>query len=57
VLAVLSGGKVGDGRLSAVGPSSWQIGVAVAVEVAVIACLAVALIRWRQHRREAAAEA
>lgn len=57
VLAALAGGKVGDGRLSAVGPSPWQIGVAVAVEVAVIACFAAVLIRWRQHRREAAEEA
>lgn len=57
VLAALAGGKVGDGRLSAVGPSPWQIGVAVSIEVAVIACFAAVLIRWRQHRREAAEEA
>ena len=53
-LAALSGGQVGDGRLSAVGPSAWQAGTAVAVETAVIAGIAALLIRWRQRRREAA---
>jgi hypothetical protein len=54
VLAALSGGQIGDGRLAAVGPSAWRAGVSVAVEVTAMACLAVLLIRWRQHRREVA---
>jgi hypothetical protein len=35
LLAGLSGGPVGGGRLSAVGPSPWQVALAAAVELAV----------------------
>ncbi len=53
-LAALAGGQVGDGRLSAVGPSTWQVGAAVAVEITVIAMAAALAIRRRRRRREAA---
>lgn len=53
VLAALAGGAVGDGRLTAVGPSPWQVGVAVTTEVAVIAVVAALALRWRQGRGEA----
>ena len=33
VLALVSGGPLGDGRLSAVGPSPWRVGLAVLAEV------------------------
>lgn len=39
LLAALSGGPLGGGRLAAVGPSAWQVGLAVVVEVAVPAAL------------------
>jgi Family of unknown function (DUF6350) len=42
-LAVLAGGAVGGGYLTAVGPSPWQAGLAVAIEVAVPAALVAAL--------------
>ncbi|MEN3362037.1 MAG: hypothetical protein V7637_6019 [Mycobacteriales bacterium] len=43
-LSVLAGGSVGGGYLTAVGPSPWQFGLAVAVEVGVPATLVAALI-------------
>ncbi|MCW2673093.1 MAG: hypothetical protein JWP14_1682 [Frankiales bacterium] len=42
LLALVSGGPLGDGRLSAVGPSPWRVGLAVLAEVllpAVLACV------------------
>lgn len=50
LLAALSGGPVGGGRLIAVGPSPWQVGLAVTVEVAVGAGAAVALLVHRRDR-------
>jgi hypothetical protein len=44
VLAALAGGSVGGGYLTAVGPSPWQVGVAVMAEVGVPAALAAALM-------------
>jgi Family of unknown function (DUF6350) len=44
VLAALAGGSVGGGYLAAVGPSAWQVGLAVAVEVAVPAALTAVLV-------------
>ncbi|MEU8247079.1 DUF6350 family protein [Nonomuraea sp. NPDC048916] len=37
LLAALSGGPVGGGRLSAIGPSPWEVAVSVALEVGVAA--------------------
>lgn len=45
VLAWLSGGPVGGGRLVQVGPSPWQVGLAVLVEVGVGAAAAAAVVR------------
>jgi Family of unknown function (DUF6350) len=50
VLAAWSGGPVGDGRLSAVGPSPWRLAVALTVEVAVGALVAAELLRRRAAR-------
>lgn len=43
LLALLSGGPLGDGRLSAVGPSPWRVGLAVLAEVLLPAAVAAAL--------------
>lgn len=50
VLAAASGGPVGGARLAAVGPSPWQVGLAVALEVAVGAAATVALLVHRRDR-------
>ncbi len=44
VVATLSGGPLGGRRLAAVGPSGWQVGLALAVEVAAGALAAVLLL-------------
>jgi hypothetical protein len=50
VLAWLSGGPLGPGRMAQLGPSAWQVGFAVAIEVGVIAAASVWLLGWREHR-------
>lgn len=50
LLAAVSGGPVGGGRLSAVGPTPWQVGLALTVEVAVGAAASVALVVHRADR-------
>ena len=50
VLAWLSGGPAGGSRLTAIGPSPWQVGLAVAVEVGVAAAAAAAVVRHRAGR-------
>ena len=47
-LCGLSGGPLGGGRLAAVGPSPWRVGLAIALEVAVPAAAAAAVV---VHRR------
>jgi hypothetical protein len=47
LLAWLSGGPLGGGRLSEVGPSWWQVGLAVTLEVGVAAAAAAAVVRRR----------
>jgi hypothetical protein len=47
-LCGIAGGPLGGGRLAAVGPSPWKVGLAVAVELAVPAALAAAVV---VHRR------
>lgn len=49
LLAWLSGGPLGGGRLAAVGPSPWQVGLALAVAVSAGAC------GWLAVRRRLAA--
>jgi hypothetical protein len=53
VLSWLSGGPAGPGRLAQIGPSPWQVGLAVGIEVGLGALLAVGVgvaIRWRALR-------
>lgn len=55
VLAVVSAGPLGDGRLSVVGPSGWRVGLAVAVEVSAGATAWWAARRLLARRRRASA--
>jgi hypothetical protein len=49
LLAYLSGGPLGGGRLADVGPSPWQVGLAVALEVGLTAAVtAAAVVRARR---------
>jgi hypothetical protein len=50
-LAVLSGGPLGGGRLTVMGPSAWQVGLLTAVEVGVATALATWLATWWLTRR------
>lgn len=50
VLAALSGGPLGSGRMAALGPSPWQVGLAAAVELAVLAAPVAALSAWNARR-------
>lgn len=49
-LAFLAGGPAGPGRMTVVGASPWQVGLAVAGEVAVVACGAAGAMTWRRGR-------
>lgn len=51
-LAYLSGGPLGGGRLTEVGPSAWRIAVAVLVEVGLPAAAGAAVVRWTRTRRD-----
>jgi hypothetical protein len=46
LLAALAGGPFGPGRLAAVGPSPWQVGLVVGGEVAGVALVVVAIQAW-----------
>jgi hypothetical protein len=46
LLAALAGGPFGPGRMSAVGPSPWQVGLTVGGEVAGVALVVVAIQAW-----------
>jgi hypothetical protein len=50
LLALISGGPLGDGRLSAVGPSPWRVGLAVLADVLLPAVLACVLAVRRARR-------
>jgi hypothetical protein len=45
-----AGGPGGPGRLRAVGPSPWQVGLAVSAEVAVVAAVVLAITVWAPRR-------
>src|SRR5690606_31857085 len=45
-LAALSGGPLGDGRLSTVGPSPWEVLFSVGLEVGVAAGIAAGVSNW-----------
>jgi hypothetical protein len=49
-VAAVAGGPAGPGRMATVGVSPWQAGLAVTVEVAVVAVGAVGLLTWRRGR-------
>ncbi|WP_245974442.1 DUF6350 family protein [Thermomonospora umbrina] len=53
VLAALSGGPLGGGRLTVMGPSPWRVGMMAALEVGIAAALAAWLLNWRMLRRTA----
>jgi hypothetical protein len=56
VLAAFAGGPLGDGRLAAVGPSGWQVGVVAALEVGVAAAVTAGVGNWMRLRSAAAEE-
>jgi Family of unknown function (DUF6350) len=49
--AAFSGGSLGDGRLAAVGPSGWQVGLVATLEIGVTAALTAAAATWLMFRR------
>jgi hypothetical protein len=49
--AAFSGGPLGDGRLAAVGPSGWQVGLVAMLEIGVTAALTAASATWLLFRR------
>jgi hypothetical protein len=55
LLAAVSGGPLGDGRLAAVGPSAWQVGLVSALEIGVGAALTAGLANYRALRKSGAA--
>jgi hypothetical protein len=50
-LAVFSGGPLGGGRLSAVGPSGWQVALVATLEMGVAAAITAGLANWLRIRR------
>jgi Family of unknown function (DUF6350) len=46
VMAAFAGGPLGDGRLSAVGPSAWQAGLIASLEVGVAAAVTAGVANW-----------
>jgi len=56
VLASVAGGPLGDGRLAAVGPSGWQVGVVAALEVGVAAAVTAGVVNWWRLRAGARLE-
>lgn len=51
VLAAFSGGPLGNGRLAAVGPSAWQVGLVSALEIGVAAAVAAGVANFLALRR------
>ncbi len=54
LLAAASGGPLGDGRLAAVGPSPWQVGVVSALEIGVAAAVTAGAANYLAVRRSGA---
>jgi hypothetical protein len=50
--AAFSGGPLGNGRLAAVGPSGWQVGLVAMLEIGVTAALTAAAANWLMFRRK-----
>jgi hypothetical protein len=57
VLAAFSGGPLGDGRLSAVGPSPWQVAVVATLELGVAAAVSAGAVNWWYGRTRRFAQA
>jgi hypothetical protein len=51
VLAAFAGGPLGNGRLTAVGPSGWQVGLVAILEMGVTAAVAAGAANWLTLRR------
>jgi hypothetical protein len=51
VLAGYSGGPLGEGRLSAVGPSAWQVTVVGILELGIAAAISAGAVSWWSGRR------
>jgi hypothetical protein len=51
VVAAFAGGPLGDGRLSAVGPSPWQVTAVSTLELGIAAAVSAAAARWWSGRR------
>jgi hypothetical protein len=51
LLAAVSGGPLGDGRLAAVGPSAWQVGAVSALEIGVAAAVTAGAANYLALRR------
>jgi Family of unknown function (DUF6350) len=54
VLAAVSGGPLGDGRLAAVGPSAWQAGVVSALELGISTAVTAGALNYLMLRRAGA---
>jgi hypothetical protein len=52
LLATFAGGPLGDGRLTAIGPSPWQTGFATVLEVGVAAAVVAGIRNWLRLRGE-----
>src|SRR5262249_60779433 len=50
VLAAFAGGPLGNGRLAAVGPSAWQVGLVAGLEVGGAAAVAAGGANWLRLR-------
>ncbi len=50
ILAAFAGGPLGSGRLAAVGPSGWQVGVVASLEVGVAAAVTAGATNWLRRR-------
>jgi hypothetical protein len=57
VIAAFAGGPLGNGRLAAVGPSAWQVGLVAALEVGVAAAVTSGVANWLRQRAAAVAPA
>ena len=54
LLALVSGGPLGDGRLAAVGPSPWQVGLVSALQLGVAAAVTAGAVNYLRLRRAGA---
>jgi uncharacterized membrane protein len=56
ILAWLSAGPLGPGRMAQVGPSAWHVGIAVTFEVGVLSAATTWLLGWRRMRSATAVD-